>query len=295
MRVTRCLFNSRTALHRVFVSPFEKVEALSRQSALLIPSTRVLQPISAPIPSLARHASMVHRFKKKGGGAPDPTSSGAKKGPLENDEITDRQVMIVNEENKLEGPFDTFKVVRSLDLDREVLRMVSEARGPRHAICKIINIEALREREREQEQARKENAKTKQKSKDLELNWAIAPHDLGHKLKQLRTFLEKGFKVEVLLAKKKGSRTATRDEAETLIQTIRDLLADTPGARETKAPEGTPLKVMRMYLTAPVKGSTAWIEAKAAFDRLAAEKAAAEAALAEQEALKNGSTAAEAS
>ncbi|CAI0646761.1 unnamed protein product [Colletotrichum noveboracense] len=250
MRVARCLFNSRTALYRVFISPYEKVEALSRCSALSAPATRVLPPVAASIPNLSRHASMIHRYKKRGTGRPDEN----KKRLIENDRIRDRNIMVVDEDNKLAGPYATSKVLLSLDLEKETLRLVSPAPSdpgpdqPAYAVCKIINIQEERARVRKLEQAKKLQAKTN-KTKELELNWAIASNDLNHKMRQLRTFLTKGYKVEILMAKKKGSRIATADEAQALVQAVRDVVEETRGAKEWKASEGQPLKVMRLYLS----------------------------------------------
>ncbi|KAL0943747.1 translation initiation factor IF-3 [Colletotrichum truncatum] len=258
MRVTRCLFNSRTALHRVFVSPYEKVEVLSRRSALSICSARVLPPVLAPIPNLTRHASLVSRFKKRN---VSPAASNQKKGPPADEEIRDRMIMVVDENNKLEGPYETKKVLASLDPEAQSLRMVSRPPPnptedqPRFAICKIINKREEKAKERALEKVKKEAARKLSKVKELELNWAIAPHDLSHKMKQMKTFLEKGYKVEVLFAKKKGSRIATRDEAEALVQSVRESMAEIQGAKEWKEPDGAPLKVMKLYLNAPSNAS----------------------------------------
>lgn len=169
--------------------------------------------------------------------------------------------MVVNEEGRLDGPFRTREVLNSLDLELESLRMVSRAPKepaegqPRHAICKIINKREEKEKERAQERARKEQARKATRIKELEINWAIAPNDLQHKLKQMRTFLQKGYKVDLLLAKKKGSRSATRDEAEALIQAIRDVKSEIRGAKEWKEPDGKPLRVLKLYFSGSTSSS----------------------------------------
>ncbi|TDZ19174.1 Translation initiation factor IF-3 [Colletotrichum sidae] len=260
MRVTQCLFNSRTALYRVFVSPFEKVEALTRRSSILSMSNnfRVPPPFMASTPDLSRYASLVARHKKRGNSQQNNTK---KSGPPADGDIRDRMIMVVGDDNKLTGPFQTRKVLASLDLAEESLRKVSPAnRGagddqPQYAVCKIINRREEDARVKALEKAAKENARKASRMKELELNWAIAPHDMGHKLKQFKTFLEKGYKVEVLLAKKKGSRGATRDEADALIQSVRDVLQEVPGAKEWKAEDGVPLKVMKLYFSPPGRAS----------------------------------------
>ncbi|GKT40792.1 translation initiation factor RLI1 [Colletotrichum spaethianum] len=260
MRVTRCLYNnSRTALYRVFVSPFEKVEALSRRSALAFPASRTLPPVlSPPVQSFARHAALVHRPRKPHRSTTD-WKAATKPGQLPADEmIRDREILVVDDDtNKLTGPHNTHRVLQSIDPETQSLRMV--LRPPpnptgnqrRYAICRIVDKRVEKEREKAHEKAKKETARKLARVKELELNWAIAPHDLGHRMRQLKSFLEKGYKVEVLFAKKKGSRIATRDEAQTLVQAVRDAVAEVRGAKEWKEPDGQPLKVMKLYLDAP--------------------------------------------
>ncbi|KAK1981729.1 translation initiation factor IF-3 [Colletotrichum cereale] len=260
MRGTRCLYNnSRTALYRVFVSPFEKVEALTRRSALAHPSSRTLPPIlSPPMQSFARHAALIHRYRKPNRSTTPDSKAATNPRQLPADVmIRDRQILVVDEDNKLTGPHDTLRVLRSLDLDTQSLRMVSRAPPkptgdqPRYAICRVVDKRVEKERERAQEKNKKETARRLARVKELELNWAIASHDLGHKMKQMKGFLEKGYKVDVIFAKKKGSRVATRDEAQALVQAVRDAVAEVKGAKEWKEAEGQPPKVMKLYLDAP--------------------------------------------
>ncbi|KXH40345.1 translation initiation factor IF-3 [Colletotrichum salicis] len=263
MRITRCLYNSRTALHRVFVSPFEKVESISRRSALLNPVSRALPTIlSPPLQGFARHAALIPRFKKKRPSPSDTVSdaAAAKPGQLPQDRaISDREVMVVDGNNKLTGPHNTRTFLRSLDPETQSLRMVSRppprpATGqPPFAICRVVDKVAEKEKERALQKTKKDNARRLARVKELEFNWAIAPHDMGHKMKQMKTFLEKGYKVEVLFAKKKGSRIATTEEAGALVQQVRDAVAEVAGAREYKDAEGQLRKVMRLHLESTAK------------------------------------------
>ncbi|EFQ29876.1 translation initiation factor IF-3 [Colletotrichum graminicola] len=257
MSGTRCLYNySRATLYRVFVSPFEKVEALARRSALAHPAPRTLPPVlSPPMQSFARHAALIHRPRKPSRSA-EPEPKAARRLPFD-EMIRDRQILVVDEDNKLTGPHNTSRVLQSLDLDTQSLRMVSRpppnptGDQPRYAICRVIDKRLEKEREKEQEKAKKETARRLARIKELELNWAIASHDLGHKMRQLKGFLEKGYKVDVIFAKKRGSRVATLDEAEALVKAVRDVVAEVRGAKEWKEAEGQPPKVMRLYLEAP--------------------------------------------
>ncbi|EMD90729.1 hypothetical protein COCC4DRAFT_127220 [Bipolaris maydis ATCC 48331] len=72
-------------------------------------------------------------------------------------------------------------------------------------------------------------------SKSLELNWAIAPGDLKHRLESLKRFLKEGRKVEVLMGPKKKGRKATPEEADAVIKAVRDAVGECKGAREGKS------------------------------------------------------------
>ncbi|KAK2019640.1 translation initiation factor IF-3 [Colletotrichum eremochloae] len=260
MRGTQCLYNnSRTALYRVFVTPFEKVDVLTRRSALAPPASRTLPPLSSPpMQSFVRHAALIHRPRKPHRSETPDSQAATKPTRFPIDQmIRDRQILIADEDNQLTGPQDTLQVLQSLNLNTHSLRMVSRAPPnptgdqPRYAICRIVDKRVEQERERAQEKAKKETARRLARVKELELNWAIASHDLGHKMKQMKTFLEKGYKVEVIFAKKRRGRVATRDEAQALLQAVRDTVAEVRGAKEWREPDGQPPNVMKLYLEAP--------------------------------------------
>lgn len=90
--------------------------------------------------------------------------------------------------------------------------------------------------------------KSHQVAKELELNWAIDGNDLAHRLNKLQEMLEKGMRVEILLAGKKRGRRATRDEAETVLRRIRERVAQVDGAKEWKAMEGRILQQATLFL-----------------------------------------------
>jgi translation initiation factor IF-3 len=72
-------------------------------------------------------------------------------------------------------------------------------------------------------------------TKSLELNWAIAPGDLNHRLVAMKKFLKEGRKVEVMLAPKKAGRKATPEEASAVMKAITEAVAECKGSRETKS------------------------------------------------------------
>ena len=71
--------------------------------------------------------------------------------------------------------------------------------------------------------------------KNLELNWAIAGGDLNHRLEKLKSFLKEGRKVEILLGPKKRGRKATPEEADSVLEAVRNAVAECKGSSETKA------------------------------------------------------------
>ncbi|KAI1753343.1 hypothetical protein F4782DRAFT_497677 [Xylaria castorea] len=118
---------------------------------------------------------------------------------------------------------------------------------PSAAICRIIDAVAEAAAAKE---AEKESKKVAQQTKTLELGWAIAPHDLAHKMKRLDDFLSKGMRVEMLLARKKGSRKATDGEGEELIKRVREVASDA-GATEYKKADGYVGAVMKLFFECP--------------------------------------------
>lgn len=131
---------------------------------------------------------------------------------------------------------------------RQIMIAAAKTRYP---VCRIIDIEVERKAEADRAKAeRKKNVG----SKELELNWAIDPHDLGHRLDKLREFLSKGMFIEVRLLRKslkKGKRQATLDEANEVLRRIRETMAEVPGSVDAKAAEGEILRMMKLSLKGP--------------------------------------------
>ncbi|RYP01444.1 hypothetical protein DL764_006214 [Monosporascus ibericus] len=121
--------------------------------------------------------------------------------------------------------------------------------GPPAAICRIVDRAAATAAAEEAARAARRKAVG---TKELELNWAIAPHDLAHKLRRLREFLGKGMQVEVMLARKRGGRAAAKDEAEALLARVREAaLEGVPGAKEVRKMSGTVGGVVHLYFEGP--------------------------------------------
>ncbi|KAG9193579.1 hypothetical protein G6011_03614 [Alternaria panax] len=105
--------------------------------------------------------------------------------------------------------------------------------------CRVISKIDLRAQHQKKletlrRQAKGQSAGSAPPSKSLELNWAIAPGDLKHRLVAMKKFLKEGRKVEVMLGPKKAGRKATQEEADAVMKSIKDAVEECKGAREAK-------------------------------------------------------------
>ncbi|CAK7273806.1 hypothetical protein SEPCBS57363_005837 [Sporothrix epigloea] len=171
-------------------------------------------------------------------------------------DITSSHVILQNPDGSLSDPRPTGAVMRGIHSITESLVMLAypNTEGPRDEptsrfpVCFIVN--RIAERKQEADLIAAARKKTVAK-KELELSWGIESHDLGHRLKKLHEFLEKGLLVEMTLMRKKGKREATKPEAKELLRRIRETIASVPGAKETKGMEGELLRTVRLTIQGP--------------------------------------------
>ncbi|KAI2470256.1 hypothetical protein F4781DRAFT_181269 [Annulohypoxylon bovei var. microspora] len=167
-------------------------------------------------------------------------------------------------ENTLSPPQPTARVLASLDLQTHTLVMVAPPPSPSPspesspdspailappaAICRVINNAEARAAEAEASLAQRRKAVD---TKELELSWSITPHDLSHKLRKMREFLSKGLTVEVVLAKKRRGRAATKEEAAAVLVAVRDAAAQVEGAKEYRKMDGEVGGMAKVFLEGP--------------------------------------------
>ncbi|KAI9882525.1 MAG: hypothetical protein M1823_005732 [Watsoniomyces obsoletus] len=135
----------------------------------------------------------------------------------------------------------------------EFLVQVAGPEEGRWSVCKIMSKQMLREAEKARMKNKKQAMKGS-KVKELELNWAIDEHDLQHRLDRLQGFLEKGVKVDVVLAGKKKGRQATPEECRVVLKKVRERIRETEGAREVRAQEGEVPGPVMLHLEGRGKG-----------------------------------------
>jgi translation initiation factor IF-3 len=162
-------------------------------------------------------------------------------------------VRIVSDDNKLSPPQYTSSILGSIDRKTETLVMVarsdsdpnSDSDGSSYPICRIQSKHALREAEKAR-QKKKEAPSTTVKT--IELNWAIDPHDLQHRLQRVKDFLSKGWRVDVVMAGKKRGRKATPDETKILVEKVREAMKEVEGSKEWRDIEGSLGATATIYL-----------------------------------------------
>lgn len=178
-----------------------------------------------------------------------------------NEEITARVIQLVNPEtDTLDEPVTRYDVLNTLDLKTHRLVQLSNAPIP---VCKVVSKKeeyAADKRRKEQQKEVKQAAAKERSVKTLELNWAIDGNDLAHRLEKVRTFLEEGRKVEVVLAAKKRGRKASKEECDGVLGRIREVAGGVKGVKEAKPFEG----VVGGFATMVYQGKAGAVAAAAA-------------------------------
>lgn len=136
-------------------------------------------------------------------------------------------------------------------LEATAMPRADEDGSPRWPVCKIVN--------KKEELAKLKDLKDRKKKgtvkeKELELNWTLASHDLDHKLKTLQKFLSKGYKVQLVLQKKaRGKATATAEDANALLERVKQVTEEVKGSKEWKGREGQVLGRYMIFLQGKVQ------------------------------------------
>ncbi|KAK4127366.1 hypothetical protein N657DRAFT_641354 [Parathielavia appendiculata] len=262
MRTSQCLFNSAVALRNVFVRNAAVSEAPWQLQRLLLPAIAVpIQPTSST--PLRRPFSTHHvaQFRNSRRGPASGNAAPVKDRGLRDYDIVYPWIQLRQEDGRLTEPQRTSQILKKLNLERNTLILLAAPRadassnGPQYPICRIANRQA--EEAAKSAQADKSAGKKKEKSKELEVNWAIAPHDLRTKMSQLKRFLSKGYQVTVTMMnlKKRDKRRASADEAKGALKVVEATIAEVPGAKEIKPREGSVGDTLTVHLQAPASSA----------------------------------------
>ncbi|KAI0433051.1 hypothetical protein F5Y09DRAFT_108757 [Xylaria sp. FL1042] len=265
MRHTKGLLTPARALHRVLLLELANATTLSK-TILLPPPPSSSSLRTACLPTHVRTLQQPSCLRLPTRRPFSTTSSRAyaasSKFPRDKD-IPFRWVRIAETSGKLSAPQRRDNVLAGLEEGWSLVMVAPPPppspeptdptsspilQSPPAAICRLVNAAA---ESAAAEAAVKEAKQTAANTKTLELNWAIAPHDLSYKMRRLAEFLGKGLRVELMLARKRGGRKATAEEEEELVERILQTVAEVPGAAEYKKMDGRVGGVLRMFYEGP--------------------------------------------
>lgn len=244
MRTLTPLSSTAQALHRVFVASVESHPHLRLFPSLLCSS----HPLRQQTPHHHRSSPSRLHIRHYARPSSHPTSRRLPR----DEEIQSPLIQLVNDDCKLDPPAARSAILSSINRTTHFLVQVqppspssaasTDEDSP--AVCKVMGKLAMRDAER----ARAKSARnTLQSIKHLELNWAIDSNDLDHRLGKLQDFLEKGMRVEMVLAAKRKGRKATAEEAVSLLRRIRERVAQVHGAKETRDMDGKVLGLATLF------------------------------------------------
>lgn len=168
------------------------------------------------------------------------TKDDIKKEFILDEDIQAYQVHVKDPETgKLNPPERLLAVLSTIDRNTQVVRALATS-GDGPTVVEIINRATLVERLKNKEISALESARATRakKPKQIEVNWALSSNDLQFKLRQLREFVGKGKRVEILLASRKRQRKATPEEAENVVKEIQKAISEIEGCREVAPMEG---------------------------------------------------------
>ncbi|KAI5790158.1 hypothetical protein EDC01DRAFT_657821 [Geopyxis carbonaria] len=169
--------------------------------------------------------------------------------PILDEAIKPRIVNFVDRNGKFHIDQSVSDLLNQIDRRTEHIQWVNaQAKNDTTPLCKIITKEAIRNQAKAKyEKAKEERIKAKEERetkplktnvlKEVELSWAISSHDLGHRMKKILEFLEKGYKVELTFGTKKGMQKQHLETMENLVENLRKNLARL--GKEWAEPQGS--------------------------------------------------------
>lgn len=168
-----------------------------------------------------------------------------RKGPPIDEQIRAPYVQLVNAEGGLDPPIRLKDALASFERPGNFLQQVAPGAPGEPPICKAINRREKYQHDRTK--AKDAQARKRAEPKVLELNWAIDPHDMSHRMKQLKKFLAAGQRVDFVLKRKKGKRVPTEDEIKRVMDGVMAGIEEADGT-QIKPMEGEPGKQVLIFV-----------------------------------------------
>lgn len=235
---THHISSTSIALFRVFIAP-------NLRTTTTVPLTFApafaSHVFSAPPISYPSHCQIrTKTYQKK-----DTTRHALTDHYVLNNAIPSPVVNLVAEDGTFTPNVRTADAIRSMNYVTHYLMQVSAGKVDEFGepdpndipTARIISKMALREKHQKTLETARKLAKSQGSAsvKNLELNWAIAGGDLGHRLEKLKGFLREGKKVEVMFGPKRRGKKATEQQAEGVLKAVRDAVGECKGANEAKS------------------------------------------------------------
>jgi translation initiation factor IF-3 len=131
---------------------------------------------------------------------------------------------------RLTEPLRLLKLLSTLDRKKQFVELVSVEKDS-IPIVKVIATKAVFDKAKQLKAKARETAMSN-RHKEIQLTWGSTSKDMTHKLERAREELEKGLKVDLVFAPKKGQILPRPAERQVQIQEIVDMMVD--AAKEWK-------------------------------------------------------------
>lgn len=154
----------------------------------------------------------------------DKKDKGKKKytGPPRNEDIK-HEIVQVTESSRLSEPIKLTDVLLMIKPKKTFVELVSEV-GP-YPIVKFMSYKAEFDRQKLHKRKAR-NGAVNSRHKEIQMTWGSTSNDLAHKLERVRDELEKGMKVVLVFAPRKGQILPGPSERHAQTQDIVDMVAD---------------------------------------------------------------------
>ncbi|RIB09253.1 translation initiation factor IF-3, C-terminal domain-containing protein [Gigaspora rosea] len=126
-------------------------------------------------------------------------------------------VKYVNQEGKLEGIISVKKLLTTIDREKYWLVEVESNENP--PVCKLI------EKKFAYEKRKKQIQNTPIVIKELQMTWKVEDHDLMHKISRAKSWLIKGYQVEIVISNRgvqKKKRILDRTIMDKILNELKD-------------------------------------------------------------------------
>ncbi|KAF3908578.1 hypothetical protein ABW21_db0208744 [Orbilia brochopaga] len=172
------------------------------------------------------------------------------------EEITAHNASYIDETGKLVGKFPVTQILRSYDHNKyHLIQLANPDTLPDDAEGHIVRLFLKDTLLAKLAEERENNLRKKKKSprdivKEVQIAWGIDLHDLRHRLEKVASFLEKGNRIEIMIAKKKGQAKVAQERLDEVMEVVDDFLYYN-GGEPVKKREGEVGGQLKIFVQRP--------------------------------------------